>query len=244
MRLLSRELYLFESRILTHVVFWILYYVFFSFLWAKGDALFQSFQLELVLMPIRIAASYVSMYYLVTTFLGKEKIMAFAMGYLLLISIAGFLQRFLIFYFHEYFFVSNEPLWSLSSIVRSIVLVNSTAMLLTSSKIYKLWIEAKKTAETTQEQPLEIRSEKRYHRILPSSILYVEGLGNYLTIYQKEKSLISYMTLKEAEQMLPDYFQRVHKSFIVNGNHVESFTNENLQIGTRIIPIGKSYSFR
>ena len=244
MRLLSKELYLFQSRILTHVIFWACYYVFFSFLWAKDDALFQSFQLELVLMPVRIAASYVSMYYLVVTYLAREKLVLFALAYLLLISIAGLLQRFLIFFFHEYFFNANDPLWRVSSIIRSIVLVNSTTMLLTSFKIYRLWMEARKIGGHSQEKALEIRSDKRTHRVLPSSILYLEGLGNYLTIYLQDKSLISYMTLKEAEQMLPANFQRIHKSFIVNTHEVESFTHENLQIGTRIIPIGKSYTFQ
>jgi len=226
---------------LTHVTFWAGYYVFFSLLWSKGN-LFASFQLELVLMPIRIAASYVSLYYLIPTFLSKARIVQFTLGYLIVITLGGLLQRVLTFYFHEYFFPEAGEFYSLSAIARSIVLVNSAVLFLSALKVYKLWMEDRRLVEQRKEQPLEIRSEKRFYKVLPSSILYVEGLGNYLTIYlEGGKSLISYMSLKEAENILDNRFSRLHKSFIINKDKVESYNNENVEIGGRIIPIGKSY---
>ncbi len=194
-------------------------------------------------MPVRIAASYISMYYLIPRFLARERVMKFFLLYLVLVSIFGIIQRVLTFYFHEYFFESNNELWETDLIVRSIVLINSTVMLLTALKIYKLWLEERKLSTRIEEQPLEIRSEKRFYRVLPSTILYVEGLGNYLTFYlESNKSLISYLTLKDAESLLPDNFQRIHKSFIINRDKIESYNNENVEIGGRIIPIGKSYA--
>ena len=213
-------------------------------IWAKGDSYFQSFQLEFVLMPIRIATSYISLYYLIPTFLAKEREVQFLLRYLLIVIIAGVVQRFLTYFFHDFFFAERQRVLEIPAFVKSIVLVNTTAMLLTSLKIYKEWRALKRSKEVQNEKYLEIRSDKRFHRVLPSEISYVEGLGNYVTISLRGgKSLISYMTLKEAESLLQGNFQRVHKSFIVNGNHVTSFNNENVEIDQRIIPIGKSYDF-
>ncbi len=240
--ILSPALYLFNSRMLTHIVFWVFYYVFFSFLWAKEGRLFASFELEFVLMPLRIGASYVSIYYLIPQFLGRERLLRFLLTYLLLVIVAGLLQRVLTYYFHELLLLEQTSLWSATAAVRSIVLINSTVMLLSALKIYQYWIGERKATVDIKETPLEIRSDKRYHRVRPSAILYVEGLGNYITIYlENNKSLISYLTLKEAENLLPDYFQRIHKSFIINKDKIASYNNENVEIGGRIIPIGKSY---
>lgn len=244
MKPLSEDLYVFGSRIGTHVLFWIIYFIFYSFLWAEEDQLFRSFQLEFILMPIRIGASYGAIYFLIPRFLERGRMIHFFVGYLLLILIAGFSQRVMTYFFHEVFFLDGEELWHIGMIVKSIVLVNSTVMLITSSKIYKLWYQARKDTSEETEQPIEIRSEKRFYRVLPSTILYLEGLGNYVTFYlEKDKNLIAYMTLKEAKQVLPDDFQRIHKSFIVNGKKVNSYNHENVEVGNRIIPIGKSYSF-
>ncbi len=241
-KLISRELYLFQSRIATHVVFWVSYYIFFSLLWAQDGNLFESFQLEFILMPVRIAASYISLYFLIPKYLEKERTEAFAIWYSVLIVIGGVVQRVLTFYFHELLFVEEGPMFGTSSVIRSIVLVNSTVMLLSAMKLYKLWIGERHRAGITREEPLEIRSEKRFHRVLPSDILYIEGLGNYITIYLKNhKSLISYMTLKEAESMLDFNFRRIHKSYVINHREIDSYNTENVVIGDRVIPIGKTY---
>lgn len=241
-KIISRDLYLYHSRIVTHVIFWVLYYVIFSLLWSREGNLFASFELEFVLMPIRIAASYLSLYFLIPKFLAKEKVVEFITGYLVLVVVAGVIQRVLTYYFHELFFEREYALLSISMMVRSMVLVNSTVMLLSSLKVYKLWIQEKRVSNQLIEEPLEIRSEKRFYKVFPSDILYLEGLGNYITIYLKNgKSLISYLTLKEAESMLNTNFKRIHKSFVINTREVDSYNNENVEISGRIIPIGKSY---
>ncbi len=241
-KIISRDLYLYHSRIATHVVFWVLYYVFFSLLWSRDGNLFASFELEFVLMPVRIAASYLSLYFLIPKFLAKERVLQFIGGYLILVMLGGFIQRILTYYFHELFFSTAYPMLSVALVVRSIVLINSTVMLLSALKVYKLWMDEKRNAEHTSEEPLEIRSEKRFYKVLPSNILYLEGLGNYITIYLKNgKSLISYLTLKEAASMLNTDFKRIHKSFVINTREIDSYNNENVEIQGRIIPIGKSY---
>ncbi|MEM7550791.1 MAG: LytTR family DNA-binding domain-containing protein [Bacteroidota bacterium] len=234
--------YLFRSRILTHVTFWVFYYILFSFLWSKEGNYYESFGLEFILMPIRISMAYLTMYYLIPQFLLKDRLIQFAWRYGLFLLLAGVLQRVFIYFFHEVFFIdSGRSVIDVQGVVRAMVLVNSTVLFLSALKMYSYWKEERLKRTDTLEKTIEIRSEKRIYRIKPSDIQYIEGLGNYVTFYiSNRKPLISYMSLKEATKNLPDNFHRIHKSFIINKNRIDSYTNENVEIEGRIIPVGKS----
>lgn len=241
-RLLDDRYYLFGNRLFTHGVFWVSYYVFFSLLWAEDRAYYQSFGLELVLMPIRILASYTALYVLIPRLLMTDREGQFLLAFAGLVGLGGLLQRILVYYYYELLFsASPAALFDLSQIMRAIVLVNSTVMLLSALKIYQLW---KAERGRTQAEHLVIRAEKRNYRVLPDDIYYIEALGNYVTYYMKgDKRLISYSSLKEVERQLPPHFERIHKSFIVNKRHVLSYSHENVEIANRMLPLGKSVEF-
>ena len=49
------------------------------------------------------------------------------------------------------------------------------------------------------------------------------------------------MALKDLQSKLPDNFQRVHRSYIVNLNKIDSINNNIAELGEDYIPISKSY---
>ncbi|MDW3194518.1 MAG: LytTR family DNA-binding domain-containing protein [Cytophagales bacterium] len=239
---LSKEMYVFNSRVWTHVLFWISYYVLFGIMGTENGDLFRSFEREFVAMPTRIGAGYLTIYFLIPRLLLKERYFLFGSGYLSLLGLVMIGQRLACFYFHECFFMDDEVLMVPALFQRALVDLVIVTLLVSSIKLFKLWRAASPDKEISQESPLLIKAEKRHHRVLPSSILYVEGLGNYVTFYlENNKSLISYLSLKEVEQMLPNTFKRIHKSFIINQDKIDSYSHENVEIAGRIIPIGKAY---
>ena len=234
--------YLLGSRMLTHVLFWVGYYIFFSMVWANEGALYQSFGLELILMPLRIATSYLVLYWAIPNFLLEDQLQKFGLLYLLLVVVAGVIQRILTYYYYELVFLQSDAiLWSFSGIFRGVLLVNSTVLFLSGLKMYDYWRIERLKRMKDDEEIVEVRSEKRNFRIKPSEILYVEGLGNYVTFYlEGKKPIISYQKLKALESSLPSNFKRVHKSFIINEDLVTSYSSENIEIKDRMIPIGKN----
>ncbi|MHC5202123.1 LytR/AlgR family response regulator transcription factor [Myroides sp. LJL119] len=81
-------------------------------------------------------------------------------------------------------------------------------------------------------------------------IIYCKGEGSYCAIYTSEDKYVQSKTLGEVEQVLPsDNFMRVHKSFVVNLNHVKNYSREFKQLQLKIscveeqnlIPVSKSY---
>ncbi len=86
-----------------------------------------------------------------------------------------------------------------------------------------------------------IKADQKLNKIPYQEILYIEGLREYVNFWTNRKELITLESLKNLENNLPSNFVRVHKSFIVNSNKVESLYGNMLIIGKKEIPIGKSY---
>ncbi|WP_420603728.1 LytR/AlgR family response regulator transcription factor [Flagellimonas sp.] len=239
----TTNFYLFNSRIATHVVFWVLYYVLFGLIWVGDKGYLASFYLEFVLLPIRILAVYVTIYFLLPRFLLKRKFLNFFIGYGLTLLLGGILQRVFIHLFYEDLLLndSSSGLFSVMMLIRAIVLINTTVLLVLGVKLFQLWAIENEKNEGLENEILEIRSNRKTHRVPTENILFVEGLGNYVTYHLVDKSKItSYGSIKGTLQQLPDNFRRVHKSYIVNKAYIKSYDAMTIDIQDNSIPRGKS----
>jgi len=243
--------YLFRSRILTHILFWVVYYISFSFIWANEGNYYASFYLEFVLLPTRILAVYFTIYILLPKYLLKEKYWQFGVYYLSLLLVCGLLQRTFIHFFYEPWFMSDpNPLFDLNSVFRAMILINSTVLFVSAFKIIQLWqfersknltLEAASSSADKMDEPVEIRSDKRTYRVAGNDILFIEGLGNYVIYHTLDKQLISYTSLNQVLRELPPSFIRIHKSYVINKNHVKSYDSENVEIKEKFLPVGRAY---
>lgn len=91
------------------------------------------------------------------------------------------------------------------------------------------------------EEVLTVKSDRRYVRLRVDEITFVEGLKDYLIIHTGERRIVTRMTVKSLEEALPPQFLRVGKSYIVNSDKIDSFDNNDLYIGSSVVPIGVSY---
>lgn len=81
-------------------------------------------------------------------------------------------------------------------------------------------------------------------KIRYDEIMYIEGLKDYVKIYvtSARHPVITRMTLKGIEQKLPSQdFMRIHKSYIVSLDKIQSVRNLKIHIGEAIIPVGEQY---
>ena len=87
-----------------------------------------------------------------------------------------------------------------------------------------------------------IKSEHRIHKVNFDNILYIEGLKEYVTFHLKKgKRIITLKSLKSLEELLPNNFMRIHRSYIVNKNEVISLYRNMIEIGDKKIDIGKTF---
>ncbi len=89
-----------------------------------------------------------------------------------------------------------------------------------------------------------VKTEYKLVRIELSSILYIEGLKDYVKIYIENEPhpLLSLTSLKSMEEMLPENrFIRVHRSFIVQPQKIKIIERNRIVFGKTYIPISDSY---
>lgn len=87
-----------------------------------------------------------------------------------------------------------------------------------------------------------VKADRRYVKIKLDDIIYVEGLKDYVIIHMPERRVVTRLTLKGIEELLPyPAFIRVNKSNIVNRDRIDSFDTNDVFIGTTEISIGASY---
>ncbi len=74
-----------------------------------------------------------------------------------------------------------------------------------------------------------------------ADIHYIEGLKDYVKIHTTQKTVIALLTMKSLETSLPTGFLRVHRSYIINFEHLESVGRRNLTVAKQDIPLGDMY---
>ncbi|MBS0424008.1 MAG: response regulator transcription factor, partial [Proteobacteria bacterium] len=84
--------------------------------------------------------------------------------------------------------------------------------------------------------------QKKKVKILFSEILYVESQREYVKVVTAKKEFISRMSTHEIEDLLPGHiFKRIHRSFIISINKLESYTAEIVEVNGISIPVGRGY---
>jgi DNA-binding LytR/AlgR family response regulator len=94
------------------------------------------------------------------------------------------------------------------------------------------------------EQFLFIKSEYKIRRINFSDIVYIEGMKDYVKIFLKNETqpILSINSLKLLESKLPsNRFMRIHRSFIVNLDRVETIERFRIVFGKVYIPVSDQY---
>lgn len=92
-----------------------------------------------------------------------------------------------------------------------------------------------------QQNRIFVKDGKKLVKINFEEVRYLKSEGNYISIVLKERKILTLMTLKELEPKLPAFFQKVHRSYIVNLNNIDYIDHDGLAIEKKYIPVSKSY---
>ena len=89
-----------------------------------------------------------------------------------------------------------------------------------------------------------LKTEYRIVKVSIADIRYVEAMSEYLKVYlvSEQKPIITLLSMKKMEERLPDYFMRIHRSYIINLNQIQE-VNKNRVIMDQdtYLPIGDMY---
>ena len=102
--------------------------------------------------------------------------------------------------------------------------------------------EEKRANITEKDKTIFIKTDSKLVQINTEDILYVEALGNYMRLYTSGGKYTILSTMKDiAAKLSSDDFVRVHRSFIVRLDKIESIEDQFIIIQGKQISIGKAY---
>lgn len=95
---------------------------------------------------------------------------------------------------------------------------------------------------TTKGETIFIKSDSKLVQINTHKIFWIEALGNYMRVITEDGKYTILSTMKDVANKLPsDEFVRVHRSFIVRLDKIESIEDNYIVINNNQINIGKAY---
>lgn len=97
---------------------------------------------------------------------------------------------------------------------------------------------------TKKSGSIYVYANKKNQKVYFDDILYLESLKDYVTLHTRSGEIVSKSTITKFEELLPESFLRIHRSFIVNGAHITAFTHQDVEVGEKELPIGSSYKLK
>jgi DNA-binding LytR/AlgR family response regulator len=106
---------------------------------------------------------------------------------------------------------------------------------------HQLQLTQKSTIDEKAES-IFIKSNKKSYQIRFSEIIYIEGLGDYIKIYTEKSHLVTNLSMKKMEELLPaNEFYRIHKSHIVNRMKILAIEGNMVELPNIKLTIGSNY---
>jgi two-component system LytT family response regulator len=77
-----------------------------------------------------------------------------------------------------------------------------------------------------------------------AELLYAQSVNDYLVLRTTTGAHLTHMTIKYLEDLLPaPPFRRVHRSFLLNTDHLTALTKQEARVGSYQIPLGEQYKY-
>ncbi|MDH7447133.1 LytR/AlgR family response regulator transcription factor [Aquimarina sp. 2201CG14-23] len=86
-----------------------------------------------------------------------------------------------------------------------------------------------------------VKSGQQQYKTDLKDILYLQKDGNYITYYTSNRTILARQSIKDALLELGDRFIQVHKSTIINLDHITAFDTNSITIQQTKLSVGQSY---
>lgn len=115
-----------------------------------------------------------------------------------------------------------------------------------AEKVYEKWTirqdRAQRSTISDSREYIMVRSEYRLLKVRLDEVLYIEGMKDYSRIFTTTSNIMTLMNLRKMTELLPSPgFMRIHKSFIISVDKIESIGKNDVMIAGKDIPVGGLY---
>lgn len=190
-RLVSR---LPRHRILSHILFWGGYVVFYTILWGSYEENYdQAIVDTIVRMPVVIGASYLTVYYLVPQLLLKKKYWTFALALVVSAWVFGFLERIILFQTVIPWFIPDYdretyPVWAFEKILHGIVRIYTVVSFVVAVRLIKRYYQDEQLTQQLAKEKLDAELKFLKAQVHPHFLFNTLNNLYALTLHNSPKS--------------------------------------------------------
>lgn len=238
-------------RIAKHTIYWLGVIGLLTLFFGQASKDFaQAFYFATLLMPIAMGTTYFFIYYLIPEYLLKRRFFLFGLYFFYTLIFSLYLEMLsavIAFIVHaNYQFQNMNPL-TVDTVTMGITIFFIVFVTAFGQLIKKYFIKEDELSELNQAQEknqlemIQIRSDRKLIPIRLDELCYIESLSDYVKIHTTSETIISKEKISKLESELPEYFLRIHRSYLINSQLIKSFTRESIQICQQQIPISRTY---
>ena len=100
------------------------------------------------------------------------------------------------------------------------------------------------SAAADSDNTLFLKTDYRIVKVSIPDIRYIEAMSEYLKVWieGEAKPIVTLLSMKKMEERLPDYFMRIHRSYIINLNKIQEVNkNRVIMDADTYLPVGDLY---
>ena len=199
------------------------------------------------LLPVVAGTSFFLTHHLIPEFLLKKKTTTFFIYLAYTVIISLYFEMLMVVF--SFIVLADYNFENLPGLSTDLISVGTAIYLIAAIQVliyfYKLPFELEKEEHSEKtigtENKITVRSDRKNVILTLSDITFIESLGDYLRINLVGKQVLTKKTLTSIDKDLPQIFLRVHRSFIVNLDRIDSQNHEWIMIDSQQVPIGRTF---
>jgi two-component system, LytTR family, sensor kinase len=193
--------WIFRHRLLQHVLFWVVHVVFYGTLYGSFEENYvQTFTEEMMYLPLRIAFTYFTLYYLLPKFLLPGQYVNFFGWFLVTSFAAGIIQRYIFFallYPIYYPTALNDPFLYWPKIIKTFAGMYPVIFTAVAIKLLKYWYTNQKAQQILVQEKLEAELKFLKTQIHPHFLFNTLNNLYALTLKKSDKAPETVLKLSE-----------------------------------------------
>ena len=104
------------------------------------------------------------------------------------------------------------------------------------------FLRVKEKGESKEKSFLFIKDGGKQFKVWHDEIIYVEARKDYLLVATSQRRILTYSTMKAMEEQLPpEQFMRIHRSYIISKKSIESISPFTVGVAGTTLPVGEKY---
>ncbi|MCD6543636.1 MAG: LytTR family transcriptional regulator [Flavobacteriaceae bacterium] len=239
-------------KLINQILFWILVVIILTLVFGISyESFLHSFYFVSFLLPVILGTSWFFNYFLVPRYLLKKRYLKFGLYSIYALIISIYLEMVVIFL--TFILLANYQYNNMSPVASNIFVLVLTLYCIVFLNAFillvKIFFDNQKNIKVLNAEKeihekgyILVRADRQTLKIIFEDIEYLESMGDYVKIITSSGGkIITHEKISKLGQKLPEGFIRIHRSYIVNRDKIQSFSKEQLTLPGTVLPISRTY---